>query len=54
MAGHSELQERGFVSQQHGFKAVKRQSFVGTGCFDAGQNVVSAGKASAAALVKSI
>ncbi len=53
MAGYSELQEREFKLQQHGFKAVKHQSFVGTGYFDAVQSVVSAGKASTGALVGS-
>ncbi|PJJ47949.1 isocitrate lyase [Hymenobacter chitinivorans] len=53
MAGYSELQEREFALQQHGFKAVKHQSFVGTGYFDAVQSVVSSGKASTAALVGS-
>lgn len=53
MAGYSELQEREFALQQYGFKAVKHQGFVGTGYFDAVQNVVSAGKASTAALVGS-
>jgi len=53
MAGYSELQEREFALQQHGFKAVKHQGFVGTGYFDAVQNVVSAGQTSTAALVGS-
>ncbi|AIZ64500.1 isocitrate lyase [Hymenobacter sp. DG25B] len=53
MAGYSELQEREFALQKHGFKAVKHQAFVGTGYFDAVQNVVSAGKNSTAALVGS-
>ncbi|AYA35617.1 isocitrate lyase [Hymenobacter oligotrophus] len=53
MAGYSELQQREFALQQHGFKAVKHQAFVGTGYFDAVQNVVSSGQASTAALVGS-
>ena len=53
MAGYSELQEREFALQKSGFKAVKHQAFVGTGYFDAVQNVVSGGKASTAALVGS-
>jgi isocitrate lyase len=32
MAGYSELQEE-FALQQHGFKAVKHQGFVGTSYF---------------------
>ncbi|WP_303310548.1 isocitrate lyase [Hymenobacter sp. BT730] len=53
MAGYSELQEREFALQKQGFKAVKHQAFVGTGYFDAVQNVVSAGKNSTTALVGS-
>ncbi|TGD78915.1 isocitrate lyase [Hymenobacter wooponensis] len=53
MAGYSELQEREFALQKQGFKAVKHQAFVGTGYFDAVQNVVSAGKASTSALIGS-
>lgn len=40
MAGYSELQEREFALQSVGFKAVKHQSFVGTGYFDAIQSTV--------------
>ncbi len=53
MAGYSELQEREFALTQDGFKAVKHQSFVGTGYFDAVQNTVTSGTASTAALVGS-
>ncbi|GAB2768522.1 isocitrate lyase [Hymenobacter luteus] len=53
MAGYSELQEREFALQKHGFKAVKHQAFVGTGYFDAVQHVVTAGQASTAALAGS-
>ena len=53
MAGYSELQEREFALQKDGYQAVKHQTFVGTGYFDAVQTVVSAGKASTAALVGS-
>ncbi|TDN36862.1 isocitrate lyase [Hymenobacter sp. UV11] len=53
MAGYSELQEREFALQKDGYQAVKHQTFVGTGYFDAVQQVVSAGKASTAALVGS-
>ncbi|MEJ8804034.1 isocitrate lyase [Pontibacter sp. H249] len=53
MAGYSELQEREFALTKDGFKAVKHQSFVGTGYFDAVQNTVTAGTASTAALVGS-
>ncbi|RSK47694.1 isocitrate lyase [Hymenobacter rigui] len=53
MAGYSELQQREFALQQHGFRAVKHQAFVGTGYFDAVQNVVTSGLSSTAALVGS-
>lgn len=53
MAGYSELQEREFALQQKGFRAVKHQSFVGTGYFDAIQTVVTAGNASTTALAGS-
>ena len=50
MAGYSELQQKEFSLQKDGFKAVKHQSFVGTGYFDAVQNAVTQGKASTGAL----
>ncbi|WP_266366813.1 isocitrate lyase [Tellurirhabdus rosea] len=50
MAGFSELQQREFALQSSGFRAVRHQAFVGTGYFDAVQNVVTAGLASTAAL----
>ncbi|EMR03665.1 isocitrate lyase [Cesiribacter andamanensis] len=50
MAAYSELQQREFVLQTQGFKAVKHQSFVGTGYFDAVQNAVTNGQASTSAL----
>ena len=53
MAGYSELQQREFALQQQGFRAVKHQAFVGTGYFDAVQNVVTSGQASTGALVGS-
>jgi isocitrate lyase len=50
MAGFSQLQQREFALQRHGFKAVRHQAFVGTGYFDEVQNVVMAGSASTVAL----
>lgn len=50
MAGYSELQEREFALQSKGFRAVKHQSFVGTGYFDRIQTVVTAGNVSTTAL----
>lgn len=40
MAGYSELQEKEFMLQKQGFKAVKHQSFVGTSFFDFIQTTV--------------
>ncbi|MFN0050517.1 MAG: isocitrate lyase [Cytophagales bacterium] len=50
MAGFSELQEREFALQPHGFKAIKHQTFVGTGYFDYVQNTVQQGEASTVAM----
>lgn len=50
MAGYSALQQREFALQSAGFRAVKHQAFVGTGYFDAVQNVVTGGITSTAAL----
>ncbi|UOY05274.1 isocitrate lyase [Muricauda sp. SCSIO 64092] len=50
MAGYSELQQREFALQKEGFKAVKHQGFVGTGYFDAVQNIVTSGTASTVAM----
>lgn len=53
MAGYSELQQKEFALQADGFSAVKHQSFVGTGYFDAVQNVVTQGLTATKALVGS-
>jgi isocitrate lyase len=50
MAGYSELQEKEFALQANGFKAVKHQSFVGVGYFDAVQETIVAGESSIVAL----
>lgn len=50
MAGFSQLQQKEFALQEHGFKAVKHQSFVGTGYFDCIQNTVQQGMASTVAM----
>ncbi len=50
MAGFSQLQQREFALQEHGFKAIKHQSFVGTGYFDYVQNTVQQGQASTVAM----
>lgn len=43
MAGFSNLQQEEFALQSEGFKAIKHQSFVGTGYFDFVQNTVQQG-----------
>lgn len=53
MAGFSELQQREFALEPAGFKAIKHQAFVGTGYFDAVQNVVQQGNSSTTALAGS-
>ncbi|MFN8323715.1 MAG: isocitrate lyase [Chitinophagales bacterium] len=53
MAGFSEMQQREFAMEKDGFKAIKHQSFVGTGYFDAVQNVVQQGLSSTTALAGS-
>ncbi len=53
MAGYSELQQREFALEKDGFQAIKHQSFVGTGYFDAVQQVVQQGNSSTTALAGS-
>ena len=54
MAGYSALQEKEFMlQQQHGFKAVRHQAFVGTGYFDAVQETITNGQSSTTALKNS-
>jgi len=54
MTAYSELQEAEFQSERdHQYSAVKHQRFVGTGYFDAVQNVISSGTASTTALAGS-
>ena len=51
MTSYSRLQEEEFRSEQHdGYEAVKHQQFVGTGYFDAVQQVITSGTASTIAL----
>ena len=51
MLAYSRLQEREFqLERDHGYRAVKHQSFVGAGYFDAVTQVVAAGESSLAAL----
>lgn len=53
MAGFSELQQREFALEKSGFRAIKHQAFVGTGYFDAVQNIVQQGQSSTVALAGS-
>ncbi|MGY6561411.1 MAG: isocitrate lyase [Luteibaculaceae bacterium] len=50
MAGYSALQQKEFELQEQGFKAIKHQTFVGTGYYDAIQDIVTSGKSSTVAL----
>jgi len=50
MYAYSQLQQREFADEQHGFRAVKHQSFVGAGYFDAVQNTIMEGLSSTTAL----
>ncbi len=50
MLGYSRLQQREFAAEAAGYRAVKHQSFVGTGYFDAVQSAVTTGQSSTVAL----
>lgn len=51
MTAYSRLQDREFeLEREQGYKAVKHQSFVGTGYFDAVQTIVTSGNASTTAM----
>ena len=41
MYAYSQMQQREFANEEHGFRAAKHQGFVGTGYFDAVQTVIS-------------
>jgi isocitrate lyase len=53
IAGYPEVQEREVALAKDGYQALKHQSFVGTGCFDAVQNVMTSKQTSTSALVGS-
>ncbi len=53
MAAYSELQEREFASEQHGYEAVRHQQFVGARYFDAITQVVTGGNSSTLAMTGS-
>jgi isocitrate lyase len=50
MAAYSELQQKEFAAEKHGFTAVKHQREVGTGYFDAVSLAISGGESSTTAL----
>jgi isocitrate lyase len=51
MSAYSKLQDREFeLATSQGYAAVKHQSFVGTGWFDALQEVISGGESATRAL----
>ncbi len=50
MYAYSQLQQQEFADEQHGFRAVKHQSFVGAGYFDAVQNTIMHGLSSTTAM----
>ena len=51
MTAYCELQEKEFKSErEHDYEAVKHQRFVGTGYFDAVQQVITSGTASTTAM----
>jgi len=50
MYAYSQLQQREFADEKHGFRATKHQSFVGAGYFDAVQNTIMSGLSSTTAM----
>jgi len=50
MFAYSQMQQREFANEDDGFRAAKHQTFVGTGYFDAVQNIITQGKASTIAM----
>ena len=50
MYAYSQLQQREFADEEHGFRAAKHQSFVGAGYFDAVQNTIMSGLSSTTAM----
>ncbi len=50
MWAYSQLQQKEFANEEHGFRAAKHQVFVGTGYFDAIQNTITQGHTSTTAM----
>lgn len=53
MFAYSEMQQREFANEVHGFRATKHQAFVGTGYFDAVQTAISGSEVSTTAMAGS-
>ena len=53
MTAYSALQEKEFAAEKDGYRAVKHQSFVGTGYFDEVSQVIAGGQSSTTALTGS-
>ncbi len=54
MAAYSRLQQHEFdLARNHGYRAIKHQSFVGAGYFDEIQNIVAGGESETGALKES-
>jgi isocitrate lyase len=53
MSAYADFQEGEFKSEEHGYRAVKHQEFVGTGFFDEVAQVISSGSASTLGLAGS-
>ena len=50
MFAYSQMQQKEFANENYGFRAAKHQAFVGTGYFDAVQNIITQGKTSTTAM----
>ena len=50
MLAYSNMQQKEFENEKHGFRSAKHQSFVGTGYFDKVQDTISQGKSATVAM----
>ena len=50
MLAYSNMQQKEFENEKHGFRSAKHQGFVGTGYFDKVQNTISQGKSTTVAM----
>ena len=53
MFAYSNMQQKEFANEKHGFRSAKHQGFVGTGYFDKVQNTIMQGKSSTTAMTGS-